>query len=212
MDKDILHRVGNGGHCGCETVSREVLPQVETPAKWTQEPPCFAITIGVRLKSHTNKSFVASNFNYCPLVWHFCGVSNSNKMEKIQERCLRIVYKDYDSSYDRLLAMANTVSLVIWRLRILLLEVYKSKHHLNPMCISGLFEVKATNYSLRNPVKFVQPMKRTSTYGLRPLSYTGAKLWNDLSPLLSNDVEIEDFKSLTTILSTDHFNPTFTYV
>ena len=83
-------------------------------------------------------SFVASNFNYCP---HFCGVSNSNKMEKIQERCLRIVYKDYDSSYDRLLEMANATSLVISRLRILLLEVYKSIHHLNPKCISGLFEV-----------------------------------------------------------------------
>ena len=54
MGKDILHRVGNGGHCGCETVSREVLPQVEIPEKWTQEPPCFAITIGVRLRSHTN--------------------------------------------------------------------------------------------------------------------------------------------------------------
>ena len=53
MGKDILHRVGNGGHCGCETVSREVLPQVEIPEKWTQEPPCFAITIGVRLRSHT---------------------------------------------------------------------------------------------------------------------------------------------------------------
>ena len=50
MDKDILHRVGNGGHCGCETVSREVLPQVEIPEKWTQEPPCFAITIWCAIK------------------------------------------------------------------------------------------------------------------------------------------------------------------
>ena len=54
MGKHILHRVGNGGHCGCETVSREVLPQVEIPEKCTQEPPCFAITIGV----HTNKQRV----------------------------------------------------------------------------------------------------------------------------------------------------------
>ena len=157
-------------------------------------------------------SFVASNFNYCPLVWHFCRLSNSNKMEKIQERCLRIAYKDYDSSYDRLLEMANTTSLGISRLRILLLEVYKSIHHLNQKCISGLFEVKPTNYSLRNPVKLVQPMKRTSTYGLRSVSYTGAKLWSNLSPLLSNDVEIGDFKPLKTILSTDHLDPTFTYV
>ena len=57
-------------------------------------------------------------------------------------------------------------------------------------------------------------MKRTSTYGLRSVSYTGAKLWNDLSTLLSNDVEIEDFKSLMTIFTddTDHLDPTFTYV
>ena len=58
MGKDILHRVGNGGHCGCETVSREVLRQVEIPEKWTQEPPCFAITIGVRLRSHTHNGTV----------------------------------------------------------------------------------------------------------------------------------------------------------
>ena len=50
MGKDILHRVGNGGHCGCETVSREVIPQVEIPEKWTQEPPCFAITIWCAIK------------------------------------------------------------------------------------------------------------------------------------------------------------------
>ena len=50
MGKDILHRVGNGGHCGCETVSREVLPQVEISEKWTQEPPCFAITIWCAIK------------------------------------------------------------------------------------------------------------------------------------------------------------------
>ena len=50
MGKDILYRVGNGGHCGCETVSREVLPQVEIPEKWTQEPPCFAITIWCAIK------------------------------------------------------------------------------------------------------------------------------------------------------------------
>ena len=54
MGYDILYRVGNGGRCGCETVSREVLPQVEIPEKWTQEPPNFAITTGVRLRSHTN--------------------------------------------------------------------------------------------------------------------------------------------------------------
>ena len=35
-------------------------------------------------------NFVASNFSYCPLLWHFCGATNNSKFEKMQERCLRI--------------------------------------------------------------------------------------------------------------------------
>ena len=85
-------------------------------------------------------SFVSSNFNYCLFVWHFCAVTDGNKIEKIQERCLRIIYKDYESSYDRLLDRENTTKLAISRLRILILEVFKSIHRLNPKCISDLFE------------------------------------------------------------------------
>ena len=42
-------------------------------------------------------SFFMSNFNYCPLVWHFCGQVNNQKLEKIQERALRILFADYNS-------------------------------------------------------------------------------------------------------------------
>ena len=60
MGKDILHRVGNGGHCGCETVSREVLPQVEIPEKWTQDPPCFGITIWCAIKIAHQSTLIMS--------------------------------------------------------------------------------------------------------------------------------------------------------
>ena len=157
-------------------------------------------------------SFVASNLNYCPLVWHFCGVTNSKKVDKIQERCLRIIFKDYESSYDTLLDMANVPSLMISRLRALVLEVYKSIHNLNPECISDMFEVKAFEYSLRNPVKVLQPKKRTTTYGLKTISYTGAKLWNDFPHVLNSSVDLNEFKSLLTLLKRENLDPTFTYV
>ena len=38
-----------------------------------------------------HQSFIASNLSYCPLVWHFCGKTNNAKLEKIQERSLRIM-------------------------------------------------------------------------------------------------------------------------
>ena len=34
---------------------------------------------------------IFSNFNYCPLVWHFCSCESSQKNEKIQLHCLRII-------------------------------------------------------------------------------------------------------------------------
>ena len=49
------------------------------------------------------KSFIASNFNYCPLIWHFCSQSNTNKLENIQKRALRFIYNNYTSSHADLL-------------------------------------------------------------------------------------------------------------
>ncbi len=34
------------------------------------------------------RSYILSNFNYCPPVWQFCGIQNSRNMKKIQERAL----------------------------------------------------------------------------------------------------------------------------
>ena len=36
-------------------------------------------------------SFIVSNFKYCPLAWHFCSASSTNKIVKIQERALRMI-------------------------------------------------------------------------------------------------------------------------
>ena len=39
------------------------------------------------------KSFIYSNFNYCPLVWHFCSNTSTDKLEKMQYRAVRLVFK-----------------------------------------------------------------------------------------------------------------------
>ena len=87
------------------------------------------------------QSFVSSNFNYCPLVWHFCGKTNNNKLEKIQERALRIINKDYNSTYENLLDISNTPTLLISRLRTLLCEIFKCVKGSNPKDIKDMFEV-----------------------------------------------------------------------
>ena len=44
-------------------------------------------------------SFIMSNFKYCPIACHFCGETNTRKIEKNPERALRFIYEDYSSSY-----------------------------------------------------------------------------------------------------------------
>ena len=48
-------------------------------------------------------SFVYSNFNYCLLVWHFCSCGSSQNIEKIQKRCLKLVFDDCESDYGNLI-------------------------------------------------------------------------------------------------------------
>ena len=63
--------------------------------------------IGLEERKTLVESFIYSNFNYCPLVWHFSPAKSVQKVEKIQERALRFLYKDNDSSYEVLLRRAG---------------------------------------------------------------------------------------------------------
>ena len=86
-----------------------------------------------------HQSFILSNFNYCPLVWHFCGKTNNKKLEKIQERSLRILYNDYDSTYEDLLCNNRSSTLLLSRLKTLLLETFKSLRNTNAECLHDIF-------------------------------------------------------------------------
>ena len=93
-------------------------------------------------KHITHNSFVASNFNYCPLVWHFCGQVNNNKLEILQERSLRIIHNDYEPSFETLLKWSKQESLLTKRLKIMILEVFKTVNRLNPSCLHDLFTMR----------------------------------------------------------------------
>ena len=147
-----------------------------------------------------SNSFINSNFNYCPLVWHFCGKKNGDKIEKIQERALRIIYRNYDSLYPELLREARTYTMTDKRLRSMLLHVFKSLKGMNAKCLNDMFSVKQNKYSMRQAVKLVQPRRKTTTVGLKTVSYLGAKLWND-NAVLCNELWNEDFLTFKHIIN-----------
>ena len=115
------------------------------------------------------------------MLWSdtFCGITNDNKIEKIQERTSKISYRDDESSDEVLMSASEAPSMLTRRLRVILLEVFSSIDMLDWDCLNDMLEIKDGNYSFRITRKLLQPKKKTTTFGLRSIAYLGAKLCDD---------------------------------
>ena len=49
------------------------------------------------------KSFFEPQSKYCPLTWMFYSRKTNNRINKLHERALRLVYIDYESTFEDLL-------------------------------------------------------------------------------------------------------------
>ena len=54
-------------------------------------------------------SVVLSNFSYYPLIWLFCTKTANKDINRTNKLALRVLYGDYDSSFDQLLARAEAL-------------------------------------------------------------------------------------------------------
>ena len=124
----------------------------------------------------------------------FCGRKNVTKLEKLQERALRFVFKDNNSSYADLLKRGNFLSLSAYRIRNLAMEVFKCFHGMNPMYLNNLFCKQEIKYNLRDKTLLEQPKFSTKTYGYRSFKYYGSKLWNALPFEINNTDNYDEFK------------------
>ena len=118
------------------------------------------------------KSSILPHLTYCHLVWHFCNASDRKKLERIQERALRAVYKTRSASYQELLDRAKLPTLYNRRLQDIATVMFKVKHSLVPVNISDLFNLKKTQYNLRNS-DFELPRFETVRFGRNSIRYMG---------------------------------------
>ena len=71
------------------------------------------------------KSFVTSQFSYCPLIWMFHSRRLNNKINSIHKTALRITYKDNTSTFQELLREDNSVSIHHRNFQVLAAEMFK---------------------------------------------------------------------------------------
>ena len=139
-------------------------------------------------------SFIKSQFSYCPLIWMFHDRALNAKVNKIQERALRIVYKNSHADYETLLKLDNAVSIHQCNLQYLMIEIYKTKKNLNPSFMSEIFEARDVQYNLRNKNTLGIPNAKTTSYGIETVRYLGQKLWQTLPHSVRESQSLTAFK------------------
>lgn len=150
--------------------------------------------IPIHAKLRIYKSAILPHFDYCNLVWHFCKVSDKNKLERINERGLRAVYCDYQSPYEELLKRAKLTTLYNRRLQNIGIFMYKIKNKLLPQTVIDLFSSPSHKYNLRN-TDFSTISYNTVTYGRNSLRYLGPFLWTKFSSALRSSTSLQIFKN-----------------
>ena len=140
------------------------------------------------------KAFIESQFQYCPLIWMFHSRSLNNKINRLHERALRLVYKDYNANFEELLEIDNSFSIHHRNLQKLAVEMYKIKNNISPSFMNSLFSTPNMPYNLRNKSDFKKENIRTVTYGSETFSFRGPEIW-DMIPLeMKQSVSLSIFK------------------
>ena len=112
------------------------------------------------------KAFITSQFSYCPLMWMFHSRNLNNKINRIHERALRLVYQN-NLSFSELLDLDNSVTVHQKNLQVLVTEIYKVKNGIAPEIMKDIFELQNPSYNLRLTCnQFRRENIKTVYYGL----------------------------------------------
>ena len=146
--------------------------------------------ISLSRKKILMNSFFNSQFSYCPLIWMFHSRIMNNKINRLHERCMRLIYGDKTSSFEELLEQDKSVSIHTRNLQMLVTEVFKVYRSMSPPIFSELFRGRDICYNLQSNSNVAVPNVKSVFHGSESISYLGPKIW-DIIPL-----ELKELTSL----------------
>jgi hypothetical protein len=139
------------------------------------------------------KTFIESQLSYCPLIWMFCSCTMNKKINRIHERALRIVYRDYESSFDDLLKKDKSLKFHHRNIHQVAIEMFKVKHDLSPPFMKDIFTTIDGDTHYGND--FRRPNVNSVKKGCRSLRNFGPIVWNNMLPDKHKSCEtLDEFK------------------
>ena len=93
-------------------------------------------------------TFFLLQLNYCPLTWMCHSLAKNIKLNRLHERCLRILYNDKVSNFEQILEKESSVSMQKSDFRFSAVDTFKVVKGLVPTIVNGLLPLKGTkNYN-----------------------------------------------------------------
>ena len=122
-------------------------------------------------------AFFKAEFNYCPAIWIFHSLTLNNKINRLHECCLRILYNNKLSNFKELLQKDNSICIHHNNIYALAIEIYKVVNGMSPEIMNEVFKQRSNpHYNLSYTSQFsVNPIH--SVYNsTEPASYVGPKI------------------------------------
>ena len=122
--------------------------------------------------------FFNSQFGYCPLIWMFHNRIMNNKINRLHERCMRLIYADKTSSFEEQLEQVKSISIHTRNLQMLAIEMIKVYRSTYPPIFSELFRRHDICYNLLSNSNFAVSDVKSVFHGSESISYLGPKIWD----------------------------------
>ena len=152
------------------------------------------------------QALIEPHFDYCSPVWDGLNGQLSNKLQKLQNRAVRVLTNAaYEDSPSEILDHLGWDKLTDRRKKLKAVLMFKETRKLAPKYIQGLFKPIESCYEIRDiENKLALPKPRTD-YLKRSISYSGPALWNSLPHQTRASHSVSNFKqSIKPILCTKY--------
>ena len=150
--------------------------------------------MGIKQRQIIMKAFINSQFGYCPLVWMFHSRKLNNRINKIHERALRIVFNDNKSTFRELLLKDNSVTVHERNIQTLAIELYKILNGFSPEIMNQVFPLKE-NIKYHSQNKFKTRNVHSVKYGINTLTHLGPKIWAMVPDEIKDETSLMNFKT-----------------
>ena len=101
----------------------------------------------------------------------------NNRINKINECTLKIVFRDYESTFQQLFQQNKSVSIYQRNLQILATEIFKTKNGLTSVTMEDVFRFKNSTHNFGNTETLNRSSVNSVNYGTEKISSLGVKIW-----------------------------------